>query len=57
MTGVVVRIARRQLFVPIAQIPDFEPGRVQFVGDTVDLRRFERRPGEVLLSEDLRART
>ncbi len=56
VTGVVVRIARRQLFVPIARIPDLEPGRVQFVGDTVSLKRFERRPGEVLLSEDLRAR-
>jgi CBS domain-containing protein len=53
---VVVRIARRQLFVPIASIPDLQPGRVQFVGDTVNLKRFERRPGEVLLSKDLRAR-
>ncbi|MGD0380740.1 MAG: CBS domain-containing protein [Acidimicrobiales bacterium] len=56
VTGVVVRIARRQLFVPIARIPDLQPGRVQFVGDTVSLKRFERRPGEVLLSADLRAR-
>ena len=56
VTGVVVRIAHRQLFVPIARIPDLQPGRVQFVGDTVSLKRFERRPGEVLLSEDLRAR-
>jgi hypothetical protein len=56
VTGVVVRIARRQLFVPIARIPDLRPGRVQFVGDTVNLKRFERRPGEVLLSKDLRAR-
>jgi CBS domain-containing protein len=56
VTGVVVRIAHRQLFVPIARIPDLEPGRVQFVGDTVSLKRFERRPGEVLLSKDLRAR-
>jgi hypothetical protein len=56
VTGVVVRIARRQLFVPISRIPDLQPGRVQFVGDTVSLKRFERRPGEVLLSKDLRAR-
>src|SRR5579863_6795485 len=56
VTGVVVRIARRQLFVPIDRIPDLQPGRVQFVGDTVSLKRFERRPGEVLLSKDLRAR-
>jgi hypothetical protein len=44
------------LFVPIALIPDLQPGRVLFVGDTVSLKRFERRPGEVLLSKDLRAR-
>jgi hypothetical protein len=56
VTGLVVRIAKRQLFVPIARIPDLQPGRVQFVGDTVSLKRFERRPGEVLLSKDLRAR-
>ncbi|HLM95309.1 MAG TPA: CBS domain-containing protein [Acidimicrobiales bacterium] len=56
VTGVVVRIARRRLFVPISRIPDLKPGRVQFVGDTVSLKRFERRPGEVLLSKDLRAR-
>ena len=46
VTGLVVRIAKRQLFVPIARIPDLQPGRVQFVGDTVSLKRFERRPGE-----------
>src|SRR5579863_1170547 len=56
VTGAVVRIARRQLFVPISRIPDLTPGRVQFAGDTVSLKRFERRPGEVLLSKDLRAR-
>jgi CBS domain-containing protein len=56
VTGVVVRIAHRQLFVPISRIPDLQPGRVQFVGDTVSLKRFERRPGELLLSKDLRAR-
>jgi MgtE intracellular N domain/CBS domain len=56
VTGVVVRIAHRELFVPISRIPDLRPGRVQFVGTTVSLKRFERRPGELLLSKDLRAR-
>ena len=56
VTGAVVRIAVRQLFVPISRIPDLTPGHVQFAGDTVSLKRFERRPGEVLLSKDLRAR-
>ncbi|HUY23006.1 MAG TPA: CBS domain-containing protein [Acidimicrobiales bacterium] len=56
VTGLVVRIAHRQLFVPISIVSDLRPGRVQFLGDTVSLRRFERRPGEMLLSKDLRAR-
>jgi len=56
VTGVVVRIAHRQLFVPMSQVADLSAGRVQFLGDTVSLQRFERRPGELLLSKDLRAR-
>ena len=32
VTGVVVRIARRQLFVPIDRIPDLQPGRVAVRG-------------------------
>ncbi|HTZ10403.1 MAG TPA: hypothetical protein VMB72_15125, partial [Acidimicrobiales bacterium] len=56
VTGVVVRIAHRQLFVPIDRIAELRPGRVRFVGDTVSLQRFERRPAELLLSRDLRAR-
>jgi hypothetical protein len=56
IVGVVVRIGRRDLFVPIAKITDFEAGRVRFEGERVDLRRFERRPGELLLAKDLLAR-
>jgi CBS domain-containing protein len=56
VTGVVVRIAHRELFVPMSLVADLGPGRVQFAGATVSLQRFERRPGELLLSRDLRAR-
>jgi CBS domain-containing protein len=57
VTGLVVRIGRRDLFVPARKIGDIEPGRrVTFDGDKVDLRRFERREGEVLLARDLKAR-
>jgi CBS domain-containing protein len=56
VSGVVVRIANRQLFVPMDRIAELRPGRVKFVGDTVSLQRFERRPAELLLSQDLRAR-
>jgi hypothetical protein len=56
VTGVVARIARRQLFVPITQVADLRPGRVQLVGDHLSLQRFDRRAGELLLAKDLRAR-
>ena len=56
VVGAVVRIGGRDLFVPIAKIADFEGGQVRFEGERVDLRRFERRPGELLLAKDLLAR-
>src|SRR6516225_5367365 len=57
VTGLVVRIGGRDLFVPARKIGDIEPGRrVTFNGDKVDLRRFERREGELLLARDLKAR-
>lgn len=56
ITGAVVRIEGRDLFVPVDKIAGFESGRVHFTGLRVDLRRFERRPGELLLAHDLLAR-
>jgi CBS domain-containing protein len=56
LVGLVVRVEGRQLFVPIANVVSFEPGRVRFDGRKVDLRRFERRAGELLLGQDLLAR-
>jgi len=56
VVGVVVRIEGRDLFVPIRKIASLERGRAMFEGRKVDLRRFERRPGEVLLADDLLAR-
>jgi len=56
IVGAVVRIGRRDLFVPIGRISDFEDSVVRFDGEQVDLRRFERRPGELLLARDLLAR-
>jgi MgtE-like protein/CBS domain protein len=55
VVGLVVNIGRRDLFVPIRKVAAFEPGRVRFEGRRVDLRRFERRPGELLLARDLLA--
>ncbi len=56
LVGLVVSIGGRDLFVPIRKVAGFEPGHVRFEGRRVDLRRFERRPGEVLLARDLMAR-
>ena len=56
LVGIVVRIEGRNLFVPIRKIGGLAQGRVTFEGRRVDLRRFERRPGEILLAEDLLAR-
>jgi CBS domain-containing protein len=55
VVGLVVDIGGRDLFVPIRKVSAFEPGRVVFDGQRVDLRRFERRPGELLLARDLLA--
>ena len=56
IVGAVIRIEGRDLFVPIRKIGGLSEGRVTFEGRRVDLRRFERRPGELLLAEDLLAR-
>jgi CBS domain-containing protein len=53
VTGLQGRIGGRQVFVPIDQVAAFGPERVQLTGETVNLGRFERREGEVLLRHDL----
>jgi hypothetical protein len=47
------RCARRDLFVPANLAADLAPGRAQLAGQTLNLGRFERRPGEVLLRQDV----
>jgi CBS domain-containing protein len=56
VVGLRVRIAGRELFVPAQQIASLRPYRVQLSGDTLNLARFERRPGEVLLDDDVLGR-
>jgi CBS domain-containing protein len=56
ITGALAKIGGRELFVPIDQIAGIESGRVRLQGERLSLRRFERRPGEVLLDRDLAAR-
>jgi CBS domain-containing protein len=53
VTGLVVRLARREVFVPARQVRDLAPGAVEVASATLDLRKFERREGEVLLRADV----
>jgi CBS domain-containing protein len=53
ITGLKVAIGRRELFVPIDRVVDLVPRRVSLAGQTLNLGRFERRPGEVLLRQDV----
>ena len=56
ITGIKARIGGREVFVPGDRIATIEPGEVQLSGQQVDLGRFERREGEVLLRHDLLGR-
>jgi CBS domain-containing protein len=53
VTGLQARVGGRQFFVPISQVAELKPGQVQLTGRTVNLGRFERREGEVLLQQDI----
>jgi CBS domain-containing protein len=56
ISGLVARVGSRELFVPIAMVASIEAGRVRLNGETLNLRRFERRSGELLLVRDLSGR-
>jgi len=53
VTGIRARIGGRELFVPAERIADLERGSIRLSKDKLDLGRFERRPGEILLGEDV----
>jgi CBS domain-containing protein len=53
ITGLKVTVGRRELFVPAEMIAELAPQRVRLSGQTLNLGRFERRPGEVLLHQDV----
>lgn len=56
ITGLKARIGGREVFVPADRVAEVEPGTVRLRGEQVDLGRFERREGEVLLRHDLLGR-
>ncbi len=56
VTGLRANIGGRSLFVPVDRIGSLAAGTVALSGEKLDLRRFERRAGEVLLREDILGR-
>jgi len=53
VTGLVVRIGGRRAFVDADQVAQVSPREVRLRSARLDLRDFQRRPGEVLLAADV----
>jgi len=53
VTGIVAGVGGRRVFVGSRSIQRFDPDRVILMYNEIDLRRFERRHGEVLLRSDV----
>jgi CBS domain-containing protein/flagellar motility protein MotE (MotC chaperone)/sporulation protein YlmC with PRC-barrel domain len=53
VTGVVVGVGGRQVFVPMDNVKSLSAERVELTKNKVDLRAFERRDGEYLLEADI----
>ena len=53
VTGVLASVAGRPVFVAAAEVAEIAHGRVDLLSDKIDLQRFERRYGEVLLRKDV----
>jgi CBS domain-containing protein len=53
VAGLRARIGGRELFVPIDRVAELGPYAVRMATTKLDLGQFERRPGEVLLREDV----
>ena len=53
VTGIVVRFVGRRVFVGTGSIERIDPDRITLVHNKIDLRRFGRRYGEVLLRSDV----
>ena len=53
VTGLVASVGGREVYVPIEQVSTFEGDVLRLTSARLDLRRFERRHGEVLLKRDV----
>jgi CBS domain-containing protein len=53
VTGLVAAVGGREVYVPIEQVSSFDGDVLKLTSAKLDLRRFERRDGEVLLRADV----
>jgi hypothetical protein len=53
VTGLVAMVGGREVYVPIGQVSSFDGEVLKLTSAKLDLRRFERRDGEVLLRADV----
>jgi hypothetical protein len=53
VTALVASVGGREVYVPIEQVSNFDGEVLRLTSARLDLRRFERRPGEVLLKRDV----
>ena len=53
VTGLVVKVGRREAYIPIDQVGTLAPGQVLLRSARLDLRDFSRRDGEVTLVRDV----
>ena len=53
VTGLVASVGGRDVYVPIEQVSNFDGDVLRLTSARLDLRGFERRPGEVLLKRDV----
>ena len=53
VTGLVSRAGGRDFYIPIARVAEIGARRVRLASGTVDVGRFQRRDGELLLSRDV----
>jgi hypothetical protein len=53
VTGLVGKVGGRELHIPIEQVSSFDTEELRLTSARLNLRRFERRDGEVLLRADL----
>ena len=53
VTGLVGTVGGRQVYIPVEQVSSFDGNELKLTSARLDLRRFERREGEVLLRADV----